>query len=91
LSWGVRVWIPVDCGGHVVFDPVWLVGQLVQHSLQVREVVKLEEQVGGPMSDSLHVRECAEEGENSWKEPGSCHRAQRLLVQSISKTQGKGG
>jgi hypothetical protein len=24
-----------------VFDPVWLVGQFVQHSLQVREVVEV--------------------------------------------------
>jgi hypothetical protein len=74
-----------------VFDPMWLVVQLVQHSLQVREVVKLEEQVDGPVSDSLQVRECTEEGENSWKEPGSCHRAQRLLVWSVAETQGKGG
>jgi hypothetical protein len=54
-------------------------------------VVKLEEQVVGPMSDSLHVRECVEEGENSWKELGSCHRAQRLPVRSVAETQGKGG
>jgi hypothetical protein len=38
-----------------VFDPVWIVGQLVQYSLQVREVVKLEEQVVGHVSDSLQV------------------------------------
>jgi hypothetical protein len=24
---------PVDCGGRVLFDSVWLVGQFVQHSL----------------------------------------------------------
>jgi hypothetical protein len=74
-----------------VFDPVCLVGQLVQHSLQVREVVKLEEQVVGPVSDSLQVRECTEEGENSWKEPCSSHRARRHPVRSVAETQGKGG
>jgi hypothetical protein len=31
----------MDCGGRVVFDPVWLVGHFVQHSLQVREVVEV--------------------------------------------------
>jgi hypothetical protein len=72
-----------------VFDPVWLVGQLVQHSLQVREVVKLEEQVVGPVSDSLQVRECAEEGENSWKEPCSCHRARRLPVGLLLKPKAR--
>jgi len=36
------------------------------------------------------VRECAEGGENSWKEPCSCHRAQRLPVWSVHVTQGKG-
>jgi hypothetical protein len=82
---------PIGCCGHVVLDCVWLVGQLVLHSLQVREVVKLEEQVVGPMRDYLLVRECAEEGENSWKEPCSCHRAQRLPVRSVAKTKGKGG
>jgi hypothetical protein len=51
----------------------------------------LEEQVVGPVSDSLHVRECAEEGENFWKEPYSYHRARRLPVQSVVETQGKGG
>jgi hypothetical protein len=70
---------------------MWLVGQLVQHSLQVREVVKLEEQVFGPVSDSLQVRECAEEGDKSWKEPGSYHKARRLSAWSVSETQGKGG
>jgi hypothetical protein len=54
-------------------------------------VVKLEEQVVGPMSDSLQVRECIEEGENSWKEPCSFHRAQRLPVCSVVETQDKGG
>ena len=43
-----------------------------------------------PMSDSLQVIEYIGEGENSWKEPCSCHRAQRLLVQSVPVTQGKG-
>ena len=74
-----------------MFDPMWLVVQLVQHSLQVREVVKLEEQVVGHVSDSLQVRECTEEGENSWKEPNSFHRARRLPVRSVAVTQGKGG
>jgi hypothetical protein len=44
-----------------------------------------------PVSDSLQVRECVEEGEDSWKEPCSCHRAQRLPVRSVAVTQGKGG
>jgi hypothetical protein len=43
-----------------------------------------------PMSDSLQVRECVGEGENSWKEPCSCHRARRLPVRSVPITQGKG-
>jgi hypothetical protein len=43
-----------------------------------------------PVSDSLQVRECAEEGESSWKEPCSCHRTQRLPVRSVPVTQGKG-
>jgi hypothetical protein len=43
-----------------------------------------------PVRDSLHVRQCAGEGENSWKEPCSCHRAQRLPVRSVPLTQGKG-
>jgi hypothetical protein len=42
------------------------------------------------VSDSLQVRECAEGGESSWKEPCSCHRTRRLSVQSVSVTQGKG-
>jgi hypothetical protein len=37
-----------------------------------------------PVNNSLQVRECAEEGEDSWKEPCSCHRARRLLVREIS-------
>jgi hypothetical protein len=44
-----------------------------------------------PVSDSLQVRECAEEGESSWKEPCSCHRAQRFPVRSVAEAQGKGG
>ena len=44
-----------------------------------------------PVSDSLQVRECVEEGEDPWKEPYSCHRARRLLVQSVAVTQGKRG
>jgi hypothetical protein len=43
-----------------------------------------------PVSDSLQVRECVGEGENSWKEPCSFHRALRLLVWSVLVTQGKG-
>jgi hypothetical protein len=43
-----------------------------------------------PVSDSLQVRECAEEGESSWKEPCSCQRTRRLSVQSVPITQGKG-
>jgi hypothetical protein len=43
-----------------------------------------------PVSDSLQVRECAEEGESSWKEPCSCHRTRRLPVWSVPVTQGKG-
>ena len=31
----------MDFGGCVVFDPMWLVGQFVPHSLQVREVVEV--------------------------------------------------
>jgi hypothetical protein len=42
------------------------------------------------VSDSLQVRECAEEGESSWKEPCSCNRTRRLSVQSVPVTQGKG-
>jgi hypothetical protein len=33
-----------------------------------------------PVSDSLQVRECAEEGESSWKEPCSYHRTRGLPV-----------
>jgi hypothetical protein len=43
-----------------------------------------------PVSESLQVRECAEEGESSWKEPCSCHRTRRLPVWSVPVTQGKG-
>jgi hypothetical protein len=82
---------PICFCGNAVLDCVWLVGQFVQHSLQVREVIELEEKVAWPVSNCLQVRECAKEGENSWKEPYSFHRAQRLPVQSVSETQGKGG
>ena len=82
---------PIGYCGHKVRDCVWLAGQFVQNSLQVREVIELEEQVAWPMSDSLQVRECAEERENSWKEPYSCRRALRLPIQSVVETQGKGG
>jgi hypothetical protein len=80
----------MDCGGHVLFVPVWLVGQFVQHSLQVREVVEIERTGCWPVSDSLQVRECVEEGDNSWKEPCSFHRARRLPVRPVPVTQGKG-
>jgi hypothetical protein len=61
-------------------------------SLQVREVIVVEEAgFTKPVSDSLQVRECAEEGESSWKEPCSCHRARRFLVRSVAEAQGKGG
>jgi hypothetical protein len=43
-----------------------------------------------PMSDSLKVRECTEEGERSWKEPCSFHRTRRLPVRSVPVTQGMG-
>jgi hypothetical protein len=32
---------PIGCCGHAVLDCVWLVGQFVQHSLQVREVIEV--------------------------------------------------
>jgi hypothetical protein len=35
------VCFPVGCCGHIVLDYVWLVGQFVKHSLQVREVVEV--------------------------------------------------
>jgi hypothetical protein len=61
-------------------------------SLQVREVIFVEEAgFTKPVSDSLQVRECTQEGERSWKEPYSYHRAQRFLVRSVAEAQGKGG
>jgi hypothetical protein len=89
---------PVDCCGHAVLDCAWLADQckfmlsLCVTSLQVREVIVIEEAgFTKPVSDSLQVRECAEEGESSWKEPCSCHRAQRFLVRPVAEAQGKGG
>ena len=35
------VCFPVRCCGHIVLDYMWLVGQFVKHSLQVREVVEV--------------------------------------------------
>jgi hypothetical protein len=35
----------------------------------VREVIEVGRIGCCPVSDSLQVRECAKEGENSWKEP----------------------
>jgi hypothetical protein len=63
----------------VSFFPVFVVA----HSSGLREAC-------WPVSDSLQVRECAEEGESSWKEPCSCHRTRRLPVRSVPVTQGKG-
>ena len=61
-------------------------------SLQVREVIVVEEAGFTKLvSNSLQVRECAEEGESSWKEPCSCHRAQIFPIQSVFEAQGKGG
>jgi hypothetical protein len=54
-------------------------------------IVVEEEGFTKSMRDSLQVRECTEEGESSWKEPCSCHRAQRFLVRSVVEAQGKGG
>jgi hypothetical protein len=77
--------------GHAVLDCVGACWPVVQHSLQVREVIEVGRTGCWPVSDSLQERECTEEGENSWKEPCSCHRAQRLPVQPVAVTQGKGG
>jgi hypothetical protein len=67
---------PVDCCGHAVLDYAWLADQckfvlsLCVTFLQVREVIVIEEEGFTKLvSDSLQVRECAEEGEGSWKEP----------------------
>jgi hypothetical protein len=58
----------------------------------VSEVIVVEEAgYTKPVSDSLQVRECTEEGESSWKEPCSCHRARRFSVRSVAEAQGKGG
>jgi hypothetical protein len=76
----LRFVFPIGYCGHAVLDYVWFVGQFEQHSLHVREVIELEEQVAWPVSNSLQVRECAEEGENFWKEPCSCHKAQRIPI-----------
>jgi hypothetical protein len=60
--------------------------------LYVREVIVVEEAgFTKPVSDSLQVRECVEEGERFKKEPCSCHRAWRFPVQYVVEAQGKGG
>jgi hypothetical protein len=81
---------PVGCCDHAVMDCMGSCWLVVQCSLQVREVIEVGRTSCWPMSDSLQVRECEEEGEDTWKEPCRCHRAQRLLVQPIPITQGKG-
>jgi hypothetical protein len=81
---------PMSCFDHAVLDCVGSCWPVVQHSLQVREVIEVVRIDRCPMSDSLQVRECVKEGEESWKEPCSCHRAWRLLVRPVSVTQGKG-
>jgi hypothetical protein len=87
------LWVAAFC------SPEWncvvvilTVRELSQKGLK-NQVVRpwLKRQVVRPVSDSLQVRECAEEGESSWKEPCSCHRARRFLVRSVVEAQGKGG
>jgi hypothetical protein len=56
---------PVGCYDHAVLDCVGSCWPVVQHSLQVREVIEVGRIVCWPVSDSLQVRECAEEGEDS--------------------------
>jgi hypothetical protein len=74
-----------------VFEPMWLVGQFVQCSLQVREVVEVG-RTGCWGCERLSPGERVHrEGENSWKEPYSCHRAWRIPVWYVAETQGKGG
>jgi hypothetical protein len=63
----------------------------VQHSLQVREVVVIEE-AGCQACERLSLGERVRGGsENSLKESCSCHRAQRIPVRSVVEAQGKGG
>jgi hypothetical protein len=63
----------------------------VQHSLQVREVVVVEE-AGCQAYERLSPGERVRGGsENSWKGSCSCHKAQRILVCSVAEAQGKGG
>jgi hypothetical protein len=63
----------------------------VQHSLQVREVVVVEE-AGCETCERLSPGERVHGGsENSWKESYSWHRARRIPVRSVAEAQGKGG
>jgi hypothetical protein len=63
----------------------------VQHSLQVREVVVVEEE-GCQDCGQLSPGETVCEGsENFWKGSCSYHRVWRILVQFVAKAQGKGG
>jgi hypothetical protein len=84
------LFFPMGCCDHAVMDCLGSCWLVVQCSLQVRGVIEVGRTGCWPVSDSLQVRECAEEGEDSWKEPCSFHRAQRLLVRPIPVTQGKG-
>jgi hypothetical protein len=56
---------PVGCCDHAMLDYVGYCWPVVQFSLQVREVIEVGRTGCWPMSDSLQVRECTEEGENS--------------------------
>ena len=63
----------------------------MQHSLQVREVVVVEE-AGCHACERLSPGERVRGGsENSWKGSCSCHRARRIPIQPIAEAQGKGG
>ena len=63
----------------------------MQHSLQVREVVVVEE-AGCQAYERLSPGERVHKGnENYWKGSYSYHRAQRILVWPVAEAQGKGG
>jgi hypothetical protein len=63
----------------------------VQHSLQVREVVVVEE-AGCQVCEQLSPGERVHGGsENSWKGSCSYHRVRRIPVRSVAEAQGKGG
>jgi hypothetical protein len=55
---------PVICCDHAVLDCVGSCWPVVQHSLQVREVIEVGRIGCWPMRDSLQVRECVKEGED---------------------------